>query len=133
MPIPSLSLKRHSIFPLPLSFLKILYIYFWRDGKGGEKTGRETSVCERYINLFPLTCPQLGTWPTTQACQTCNLSFHGLVFNPLSHISQGVHSLSYVPTIYNGKSISMPWKEEGQPYLLHLVLQQEILEPKDKV
>ena len=29
-----------------LSFLKkILFIYFWREGKGGRKRGRETSMC----------------------------------------------------------------------------------------
>ena len=25
-------------------------------------------MCKTYINWFPLACPQLGTWPTTQAC-----------------------------------------------------------------
>ena len=29
------------------------------------KRGRET--CQRYIDGLPLTRPQLGTWPTTQA------------------------------------------------------------------
>ena len=26
-------------------FLKILFIYFWREGKGGRKRGRDTSMC----------------------------------------------------------------------------------------
>ena len=25
-------------------------------------------MCKRNIDQLPLTCPQLGTWPTTQAC-----------------------------------------------------------------
>ena len=62
-------------------FFKILFIYFWREGKGGRKRGRETSMCERNINVWlPLARPQLGTWPTTQACalignRTSDLSF----------------------------------------------------------
>ena len=38
------------------------------NGKRGRKRGRETSMCKRNINLLPLARPQLGTWPTTQAC-----------------------------------------------------------------
>ena len=49
-------------------FFKILFTYFQRGMKGGRKRGRETSMCERNINWLPFTCPQLGTWPTTQAC-----------------------------------------------------------------
>ena len=43
--------------------LKKLFIVRER-GREGER-GRETSVCERYINQLPLVCPELGTWPTT--------------------------------------------------------------------
>ena len=25
-------------------------------------------MCKRYNDVLPLTCPQLGTWPATQAC-----------------------------------------------------------------
>ena len=32
------------------------------------KRGRETLMCERYIDWLSLAHPQLGTWPTTQAC-----------------------------------------------------------------
>ena len=39
-------------------------------GKGGRKRRKGTSVYERNIDQLPLACPQLGTWPTTQAC-TC--------------------------------------------------------------
>ena len=43
---------------------------------------------------MPLTCPQLGTWPPTQACaltgnQTSDPSVLRLAHNPLSHTSQG--------------------------------------------
>ena len=49
-------------------FLKIFYSSTWGEGKGGRKGGRETSMQGRYIDQLPLTRPQLGTWPTTQAC-----------------------------------------------------------------
>ena len=64
-----------------VSFLLLLldFIYFQKEGKGGRKRGRETLMCERYINQLPLTRPQLGTWPATQAfaltgSQTSDLS-----------------------------------------------------------
>ena len=70
------------------------FIYFQRQGNGGRKRGRETSMCEKNINWLPLACPQLGTWPTTQACAlsgnpTCNFLVHRPVLSPLSHIRQG--------------------------------------------
>ena len=51
-------------------------------------------MCERYIDWLPLTCPQLGTWPKTQARaltrnQTGNLSVLRQVLNPVSHTSLG--------------------------------------------
>ena len=51
-------------------------------------------MCERCIGQLPLSCPQLGTWPATQACapignQTGDLLVHRLALNPLSHTSQG--------------------------------------------
>ena len=55
-----------------LTFFKKIFIYsFLEQGKGKEgerETERETLMCERYINWLPLMPPQLGTWPTTQAC-----------------------------------------------------------------
>ena len=36
-------------------------IIFKERGREGEKRGRETSMCERYIDRLPLTPPQLGT------------------------------------------------------------------------
>ena len=63
----------------------------------GER-GRETLMCERNIDCFPLAHPQLRTWPTTQACaltrnQTSDLSVHRLALDPLSHTSQGAIGL----------------------------------------
>ena len=59
-------------------------------------------MCERYIKWLPLTYPQLGTWPTTQACalirnQTGDLLVLRPVLNLLSHTSQG-KPLFFMPT-----------------------------------
>ena len=53
-------------------------------------------MCERYINWLPLTCPQLGTWPATQACAltrnwTCDILVCRPVLSPLSHTGQSFH------------------------------------------
>ena len=75
-----------------LIFLRALFIF--REGKGGRKRGRETSMCERNMNRLPLTRPQPGIWLTTQACaltgnQTGNLWVFGSMPYPLSSTSQG--------------------------------------------
>ena len=44
----------------------ILFTFRERE-KGGSKTGRETSMSGRNIDWLPLACPQMGTWPTTEA------------------------------------------------------------------
>ena len=49
---------------------------------------------ERNIDQLPFTHPQLGTWPTIQACVltgngTSDLLVGRLALNPLSHPSQG--------------------------------------------
>ena len=50
---------------------------------------------ERNINAWlPVTCPPLGTWPTTQACALTGNWFSEILvrrpaLNPLSHTSQG--------------------------------------------
>ena len=71
---------------------------------GGRKSGRETSVCERNIDQLTPTQPQLGTWPTTQACaltgnQTSDLSVCRMMPNPLSHTSQGYCHFFFNSTI----------------------------------
>ena len=52
-----------------LFFKNILFIYFYREGKGGRERGRETLMCERNINQLPLTrarhVPWLGIKPAT--------------------------------------------------------------------
>ena len=75
-----------------LFFLKILFIYFYR------QEGREKER-ERKISVWlPLPHPLLGTWSATQACvltgnRSNNPSVHRPVLNPLSHTSQGSISL----------------------------------------
>ena len=54
---------------------------------------------KRNIDWLPLTHPQLGTWPTTQACaltgnRTSGLLVLGMMPNPLNHTGQG--SLLYL-------------------------------------
>ena len=68
---------------------KRFYLCIFREGKGGRKRGRETSMrgC--------LSCtPYWGTWPATQACAltgnwTNNPLVHRLALNPLSYTSHG--------------------------------------------
>ena len=50
-------------------------------------------MCKRNIDLLPLTRPQPGTWPTTQACaltgnRTGDLAVSGTMPNLLSHARQ---------------------------------------------
>ena len=52
---------------LTTEFLKkILCIYLYLERREGRERGRETLMCERYINWLPLTRSHLGTWPATQ-------------------------------------------------------------------
>ena len=67
------------------NFLKRFYLFLER--REGRKRGRVTLMCERYINRLPLTCPQPGPWPATQArVLTGNRTG---VLNTLSYTSQG--------------------------------------------
>ena len=68
-------------------------------GEGRER-GRETLMCESYVERLPLTYPQLGTWPATQARaltgnRTRDLLVCRLVLNPLSHTSQSAPSFFF--------------------------------------
>ena len=78
----------------PFKFLFISLSFFReRMGKRGRKKRRETLTCERNSSWLLLTCPQLGTWPATQACAltrnlTSNLSVRRLALNSLSYTSQ---------------------------------------------
>ena len=65
-------------------------------------------MCERNINWLPLSCPQLGTQPTTQACaltgnRTGDFSICRLVLNPPSHTSQG--PIKFLKTAGPGRSL----------------------------
>ena len=78
-----------------LSFFLKDFIYLFLERREGREKKRE-----RNINVWlPLKCPQVGTWPATQACaltgnQTGNPLVHSPVLNPLSHTSQGLLSFS---------------------------------------
>ena len=71
----------------------ILFLRFCLFLKRGE--GREKER-ERNIEVWvPLARPQLGTWPTAEACaltgnQTGDPLDHGPALSPLSHTSQGL-------------------------------------------
>ena len=58
-------------------------------------------MCERYIDQLPLTRPQLGTQPATQACaltgnRTRTLVVLRLVLHPVSHTCQGCALYSFI-------------------------------------
>ena len=57
-------------------------------------------MCERNTDQLSLACPQLGAWPTIQACtltgnRTGEHSVCRQVLNPLSHTSQDCISQSF--------------------------------------
>ena len=73
-----------------LLFKKYIFLIYFQ---------REWKERDRNIDLLPLTCPQLGSQPTTQACaltgnQTSDPSVHRLALNPRSHTSQGENPAS---------------------------------------
>ena len=84
-------------------FFVDLYLFIFRErGRKGEREGEKhlmyKRMCERYIHWLHLACPQLGTWPATQAGAltgngTGDLSVHRPVhrpvLDPLSHTCQG--------------------------------------------
>ena len=78
----------------PFLFIKRFYLFLFLEGGEGRQKERERNINMWNIDLLPLTCPQLRTWPTTQAYaltgnRSGNLFVHRLVLNPLSHTSQG--------------------------------------------
>ena len=62
-------------------------------------------MCERNIDWFPLVCPDQGAGHNPGMCpdqdRTNDLSFHGMMPNPLSHISKGSLNFLYNKIIYN--------------------------------
>ena len=85
---------------IKVAFLKICIYLFLDRGKEREKEK------ERNINVWwPLTHPQLGTGPTTQAYalpgdQTGNPLVYRLTLNPLSHTSQGMIKVAFKTSIF---------------------------------
>ena len=74
-------------FKALLFFIKILFIYYQREGKGGRKRGRETSMCERHMDWLPLTGPPQRTW--TGNLGMCPDWESNWWLDLLSHTSQG--------------------------------------------
>ena len=67
---------------------------------------------KRYINWLLLTCPQLGTWPATQACaltgnRTGDPLVDRLALTPLSHANQGVRILSRKRDLFHTSMVVM--------------------------
>ena len=75
-------------------FLRFYLFSFRERGREGER--------ERNISVWlPLTCPPMGTWPTTEPCaltgnRTGNPMVQRLALNPLSHTSQGCLFLLFI-------------------------------------
>ena len=94
-----------SVFPLIFLFFKKRFYLFLFRVRGREKER------ERNINVWlSLTCPLLGTWPTTQACvltgnRTGGPLVRRPVLNSLSHTGPGptgiasIHLTTFVVTI----------------------------------
>ena len=79
----------------PNTILKNILFIFRERGMEGEREG-EKHQCV----VASCVCPQLGTWPATQACtltgnKTRDPLVPRLALNPLSHISQGAPNTIY--------------------------------------
>ena len=76
------------------------FIYFLERGEGKGERERNISV------WLPLMCPQLGTWPETQACAlTGNRTSDPLVCRPvlsqyLYVFMNNIHSVSCYPILH---------------------------------
>ena len=99
---------------LSSSFLKDFIYLFFREGKGGRKKGRETSMCGCLSRV-----PNPGMCPDWQSNQQHLV--HSPVLNPLSHTSQGsATSKSVCPKLHN--IVPLPFfmfhsLMEGTPFL----------------
>ena len=80
-----------SVWLLAKYFTSLIFIFLKRDFIYLLLEREKEEERERNINVWlPLTCPLLGTWPTTQACAltgnwTSDPLVHRPVLNPLSH------------------------------------------------
>ena len=98
-----------------LSFLKDFIYLFQTEGKEGRKRGRDTSVCGCLLHSLH---PPPGAWPATQASaptgnQTSDPLVGRLVFNPLSHTSQG--SIAFLDVL-NSLVQYCPLRQNGCEY-----------------
>ena len=64
-------------------FVGVIYLFIFREGKGGRKRRRGTSMCGCLSRTHPL----LGTWPETQACALTG----NRTSDPLVHRLHSVH------------------------------------------
>ena len=82
---------------------KILFIYFKREGKGGRKRWRETSMFERNISWLPIANSQqrgLAHNPGTSPRGESNYPLvYGTMPRPLSHTVWG-YSILVTPVVY---------------------------------
>ena len=97
-------------------FKKILFIYFYREGKRGRKKGGETSMCGCLSHA-----PPLGTWPSTQACaltgnRTSNPLVHRPALSPLSYTCHGHYSLFLLLTLSQMSPSPLPLPTFTQPH-----------------
>ena len=83
-------------------------------------------MCKRNIDQLPLTHPQMGTWPATQACAltgngTSDLSIHRPALNPLSHTSQPKLQILQI-SFLSGLFFTTPFSQLAQNSQLSLAL-----------
>ena len=77
LPGVALPTTKCSFFP----FFKILFYLFLERERKGEREGEKHPCTRDNIDQLPLTRPQLGSWPASQACaltgdRTSNLLVH---------------------------------------------------------
>ena len=92
-----------STFPPSFSFFLRFYLFLER-GERWEKEREKNIMCKRNSNWLPLSHPQLGTQPATQACAltgngTYDLSVRRLVLHALSYTSQGLSTSLSAPNV----------------------------------
>ena len=106
-------------------FLRFYLFTFRERGREGERKGEKHQYMRDTSITLPLTCPQLGTCLTTQACaltgnRTGDLSVHRPVLSPLSRPSQG-----QMPFFLNKRLFGSYWSAGG--FLLLNVMENIIL------
>ena len=101
--------------------LKILFIYFYTEGKGGRKRGSETLRWERHIYQLPLACARPGMCPQPGLVPQLRTGIPHVAgwrpANQLSHTSQAKPVVVF--SIFTGKShlklginyINEAWRE----------------------